>query len=190
MNRSVFGTSGGENLNQSHQTGSANNGAVKVVKNLLPFVRNWFVTGTPFESSPEQMAPWVQLLDLSWKKDLPTSLDIWPCRDRYRGQLKDCGFLQIKALAKIHKKFVQQKNGDQTELNPYVERLSTVLETLWSLLFFFSNRSVLGTSGISGSENLRIPSLFFTRYFSERMLIYFLGIRIDQYTKLLALLVV
>jgi SNF2 family DNA or RNA helicase len=118
-------------IDEAHQNQTATNGAVLIFKSIGSHVRKWFLTGTPFESSPDQMAYWVQTLQLGWDKHLITPANSWPRLDLYRRQLRECTFEKIKDLGKTHKRLIRFQSMDNTELNVYIEKLSTVLNTLW-----------------------------------------------------------
>lgn len=76
-------------VDETHTTQSFGGKDVQIFQNLKIHVRKWFVTGTPFESSPDQMRNWISFpflvfplyfgglpLRCSWTRSMSTSMKI------------------------------------------------------------------------------------------------------------------
>ncbi len=118
-------------IDEAHQEQKLNNEAVLIFKKIDFHVRKWFLTKTSFENFLDQMTSWVQVLQLSWDRNLISSTNSWSRLEQYRLQLNDCTFDKIKTLSDIHKRFVKFNVENKTKLFNYIEKLSIVLNTLW-----------------------------------------------------------
>jgi hypothetical protein len=118
-------------IDEAHQEQKLNNEVVLIFKKIDFHVRKWFLTKFFFESSFDQMISWIQILQLSWSRNLISSTNSWSRLEQYRLQLNDCIFDKIKTLSDIHKRFVKFNVENKTKLFNYIEKLSIVLNILW-----------------------------------------------------------
>jgi hypothetical protein len=118
-------------IDETHQNQTTINEVVLIFKFIENHVRKWFLTEIFFESSFDQMTYWVQTLQLDWDKHLIIFVNSWSRFDLYKRQFRECIFEKIKNLEKTHKRLIRFQNMNNIELNVYIEKLSTILNTLW-----------------------------------------------------------
>ena len=117
---------------EAHREVSSSARTINIFKNMPPGVRKWFLTGTPFESSPGQMMWWISTLESTWVQILATQKQRpWPRRDHYQRQLNACKLDKIKELDMVHRRLVKDNVADPQRRKDHALRLSTVLNTLW-----------------------------------------------------------
>ena len=118
-------------MDEAHQEVSGFGTAHWIFKQLGKHVRKWLLTGTPFETSPEQMANWIATLEDGWASSLLIPQKPWPRRDRYRQQPRECTFAKIKELGAMHKRLVKGTDDSGLLMPEHVRKLSIVLNTIW-----------------------------------------------------------
>jgi len=100
------------------------------IQGIQAGTRKWFVTGTPFESSPSQIAGWVDTLDNgSWTG--PQRFPDWPLKENYRRNLRYCTFNSLKDLGKAHVKLVTSKEKDKNAEATHAKNVVRVASTLF-----------------------------------------------------------
>lgn len=96
--------------------------------------RKWFLSGTPVESSPKQLAGWVATLQTdAWSRGRPTaSRPRWARRDEYQATLAACTQSALKKLGSAHEGIIRKQvdTGSQ-EVTDHVRKLSAVVRTLY-----------------------------------------------------------
>ena len=118
-------------LDECHQSQSTGGALMGILLGIGPRVRKWFMSGTPFESSPDQMANWYLALERSWPQELAPTTVPWARRDEYRENLQFCTYSEIKKMGKRHKQLIKTENPDPAELSAHFEVLSKLLKTSW-----------------------------------------------------------
>lgn len=104
-----------------------------IFKNVDDNVRRWMLTGTPFETSPGQLRPWLSVLQLSWDPHSDRDrVAVWHHRDEYRSKLDGYLSENMIRIIKNHLRFVNRKefkNDEETTL--HLKELGGVLKLLW-----------------------------------------------------------
>ena len=105
-------------------------GTIFLFRSFGASVRKWFLSGTPFERSPAQMASWVSsLFDEWWNKPEPSYA--WPEKATHRQDLKLCTPKALKDLGKAHERIVDGTEKNSRAISRHISNLTTVLRTLW-----------------------------------------------------------
>ena len=118
-------------VNEAHKKVHAGGQALEIVQRIEGHVWKWMVTGTPFETSPDQMAYWIKALEnsLGWVKTLQT--DDWSRQKKYRERLSTCGFCEVVELGKCHSRLIEKRETNQAVIDEHTNNLSVLLQTLW-----------------------------------------------------------
>ena len=114
-------------VNEAHEEVHAGGQALGIVQRIGGHVRKWIVTGTPFETSPDQMAYWIKALENSsgWVKMSQT--DDWSRRKEYRERLSKCGFREVLELGKCHSRLIEKRETNQAVIDEHTNNLSVLL---------------------------------------------------------------
>jgi len=115
---------------EAHTEVSMTAKTIHMFRNFGTGVRKWFLTGTPFESSPAQMAAWIGTIEAPyWSK--PILSTSWPEKYSHQKKLKECTSTMLREMGKTHKRIVDGKEPDLLVREKYLRTLTTVLGTLW-----------------------------------------------------------
>ena len=115
---------------ECHTEVSNGAGTILLFRSFGPTVRKWFLSGTPFERSPAQMASWVSsLFDEWWNKPDPSPA--WPEKEAHRRNLRLCTPNALKELGKVHQRIVDGTETKRSVKLQHISNLTTVLRTLW-----------------------------------------------------------
>lgn len=100
----------------------------------LKGTRKWFLSGTPVESGPKQLAGWVSTLQTdAWSRARPDpNRPRWARRDEYQASLAACTQSALKKLGSAHETIIRrQVDTGSREVTEHVRRLSAVVRTLY-----------------------------------------------------------
>ena len=117
-------------VDEAHLDQSTHSTGILLVKGLGKHLRKWFVTGTPFETSPDQVASWIATLEDGWDSPLTSQDRPWPRQLTYRNQLKECTPQKVKELGAIHRRLMKNGEIDQRLLLEHARKVSILLNTL------------------------------------------------------------
>jgi len=114
---------------EAHFEVTPTSGTIQLFKNA-PVARKWFLTGTPFERSPAQMAGWIGTLETrDWTE--PRKYPSWPEKEAHCAKLKLCTASSLRQMGKMHDRIVAGKETDRNTMNRHIKLLTDVLGTLW-----------------------------------------------------------
>ena len=94
--------------------------------------RKWFLTGTPFERGPKQIAYWIETLQDNnniWTD--PEFFNDWDIGNDYLRKLKDCTCQRLLQLDVVHQKLTSVDKPDPKIRSEHLATLANVLGTLW-----------------------------------------------------------
>jgi len=113
---------------EAHFEVTPTSGTIQLFKNA-PVARKWFLTGTPFERSPAQMAGWIGTLETrDWIE--PRKYPSWPEKEAHCAKLKLCTASSLRQMGKMHDRIVAGKETDRNTMNRHIKLLTDVLGTL------------------------------------------------------------
>ena len=120
-------------VDEAHMTGKPSTRLPKLF-HTFPRARKWFLTGTPFEASPDQLAGWIDTLQNdTWSVKKPPRADPpWPRQDEHRRQLHKCTADALRRIGHRHRQLVKGEGDIRSdEAQAHARELSVILKTLY-----------------------------------------------------------
>lgn len=126
-------------VDEVHNENNASAGMIKLMdminKIMAPEVpRKIFISGTPFESSPDHMAGWISTIeDKRWCA--PQPVNDYPRMSYQQLHLPQCTSGALKELGKKHKHLVKILQGQQKQarkaFDEHKAKMTVITRTLW-----------------------------------------------------------
>ena len=125
-----------DEVHKEHQpsTGTISRISTMNKESLGQLPRKIFISGTPFESTPQHMVPWIELIrNPTWDSAF-TSGEQYPRMENHRRNLVHCTTALLRSLGKEHDRLVKAHINDKLNPEEYAahkKNMTIVVQTLW-----------------------------------------------------------